>query len=93
VDVACTVSTEVNVVAPTGSSVYSSNVAIVDQSTQSCKIRVSCTDNDSAEETWQFESSHCVDSNGRPAACANEIRTPTQLKVKVKRQPVYTCPA
>jgi hypothetical protein len=80
---------------PTGSSTHSSSVSVINYSGQSCEIRVTCTGSDSTEETWQFENSHCVDETGQEVPCPAMEKgktTPSQLKVKVKRQPSYSCP-
>lgn len=86
------------VVAPTGPVRPTSHVSIVNVSGLRCGIKVNCTGIDSTEDTWLFENSDCVSENGQPApnptpAMEKGKDSPAQLKIKVKRQPTYSCPA
>lgn len=87
---------DLQVNSPTGQSTHSSNVSVINCSGQSCEIRVDCTGSDYTEETWQFGSKagECGNTPKVPEPTLQKDKiTPSQLKIKVKRQPVYSCPA
>jgi hypothetical protein len=91
VSMACYTSTHVYVASPTGPSSPSSSVTVIRHSGEICEIKVTPTDDSSVEE-WTFENSYCVDASGQPTGCPAG-GSPTQLKVKVKRQASFSCPA